>query len=272
MMRARQSTSHVQLKRMQNTSSQESPPYAGYRILVADDNAINVQIAKRLLEKLGCAVDLASSGKEALAMHTQQPYDLILLDCQMPDLDGYRACSILRRDEKPGRHTPIIGWTANADQEELDRCHAAGMDDCLSKHLHLDGLSQMLGTWLKPGAAPLQHSHPSDLSGLETMHRISGESFAELVTLFEEDMPQRIANLKQAFQNGDYHGGERIAHMMSGCCASIGAMHLSDLCQQMEMLAKRCQTEAWMEKLEEIEAGYRQVHGTLRAMLRGSSA
>lgn len=257
---------------MEHARSGESLPYAGCRILVADDNAINCQIAKRLLEKLGCLVDLAASGQETLARHARQPYDLILLDCQMPDLNGYLACASLRAAEPLGQHTPIIGWTANADQEEIEKCSAAGMDDCLSKHLRLDGLAQMLGVWLAARVSKSAFLHPSDLSGLETMHRISGDGFAELATLFEEDMPQRIANLRSALQAGDYPQAARIAHMMSGCCASIGAMHLSDLCQSMESSAKSWQPEQWQAQLADVESAYEQIRSSLPAMLRSSTS
>jgi CheY-like chemotaxis protein/HPt (histidine-containing phosphotransfer) domain-containing protein len=257
---------------MEHASSGEIPPYDGYRVLVADDNAINCQIAKHLLEKLGCLVDLAASGEETLERHARQPYDLILMDCQMPDLDGYLACASLRATEQSGRHTLIIGWTANADQEEIEKCSAAGMDDCLSKHLRLDGLAQMLGTWLAPRASKPVSLHPSDLNGLEVMHRISGDGFTELAALFEEDMPQRIAKLRGAMQSGDHPETARIAHMMSGCCASIGAMHLSDLCQSVESSAKSWQSEQWQSQLAEIESAYEQIRSSLPAMLRSTAS
>jgi len=251
---------------MAHSNPQDQLPYSGYRILVADDNAINCQIAKRLLEKLGCTVDLANSGTQVLAMHARHPYDLILLDCQMPDLNGYLACARLR--EMEGQHrTPVIGWTANAQQDEMDRCSTAGMDDCLSKHLRLDGLEQMLALWLRPSSVYSPALHPSDLSGLESMCKISGSGFAELVALFEEDMPQRIEELSQALTKADLRSAARIAHMMSGCCASIGALHLSDLCQAVEQRAAGYQNEDSLpDQLENIRIGYQQVLHTLHAL------
>lgn len=252
---------------MDQSRSQLALPYSGFRILVADDNAINCQIAKRLFETLGCEVELAASGQQVLSMHAQKPYDLILMDCQMPDLNGYAACSQLRNIEGCDRHTPVIGWTANAQQEEIERCSAAGMDDCLSKHLRLDGLEYMLASWLKPGSAPAVSLHPADLSGLESMHRISGAGFAELVGLFEEDMPQRISDLKRALHASDYRSASRIAHMMSGCCASIGAMHLSDLCHRLELQTESSPSdESVLTQLNAVEQAYQQVLVTLHAL------
>lgn len=252
---------------MAHLTSQDQLPYSGFRILVADDNAINCQIAKHLLEKLGCTVDLADSGSQVLSLHAQHPYDLILMDCQMPDLDGYQTCEKLRVHEGQQRHTPVIGWTANAQQDEIDRCSSAGMDDCLSKHLRLDGLEHMLATWLKPAAAQSVQVHPHDLSGLESMCKISGAGFAELVTLFEEDMPRRIEELRLALSKQDYRSAARIAHMMSGCCASIGALHLSDLCQTVEQHIAIYQSEELLpSQLENIQLGYEQLRHTLHAL------
>ncbi len=253
---------------MENFSIRESPSYAGYRVLVADDNAINCQIAKRMLEKLECEVDLASSGKEVLSHYERQRYDLILLDCQMPDMDGYQVCQTLRQIEKSDRHTPIIGWTAHAHPEEIEKCLAAGMDDCLSKRLHMDGWSRMLDTWLIRRTILLADPHPADLSGLEVMHRISGAGFAELVKMFEEDMPQRLLDLRSALQASDHLLASRIAHMMSGCCASIGAMHLSDLCHDVERQMKSCSQQDMQDKLTDIASAYEQIRLTLHAMLR----
>lgn len=252
---------------MDTSSAHEPRPYAGYRILVADDNAINGQIARHMLEKLGCEVDIASCGEEVLSRHGSQAYALILLDCQMPDLDGYQVCHRLRNLETAARHIPIIGWTAHADQEEIDKCHRAGMNDCLPKPLRPDQLEHMLGRWLNR-AIPLSAApHPADVSGLATMHRISGDGFAELVMMFEEDMPQRLSDLADALQAGDYLLSARTAHMMSGCCASIGAMHLSELCHELERQARSCRQKDLQEMQAEIEAAYQQIRLTLHAML-----
>lgn len=250
---------------MDRTRCQDMLPYSGYRILVADDNVVNCQIAKRMLEKLGCQVDLADSGLQVLSLHSRQTYDLILMDCQMPDMDGYTACSQLRKLEGSQRHTPVIGWTVHAQQDEIERCSAAGMDDCLSKHLRLDGLERMLATWLSSGSArSVSPLSACDFSGLESMLKISGASFSELVALFEEDMPRRIAEVAQALNEADYKKVARISHMMSGCCASIGALHLSDLCLALEQQALSCQHEDLLpEQLNAVQLGYDQV---LRAM------
>jgi len=252
---------------MDNSSAQEPRPYAGYRILVADDNAINCQIARHMLEHLGCEVDIASCGEDVLSRHDKQAYALILLDCQMPGLDGYAVCRILRSGEADESPIPIIGWTAHVHQEEIEKCRSAGMNGCLPKPLRPDELDRMLGRWLNRRSPVCTLPHPADASGLATMYRISGDGFAELVNMFEEDMPQRLSDLANALQARDYLFASRTAHLMSGCCASIGAMHLSELCHQLERQANSCRQKGLQEMLAEIESSYQQICLTLHAML-----
>ena len=102
------------------------------RALVTDDIVINQKIAVRTLEKLGCQVDVAVNGREAVEKAAQRPYDVIFMDCQMPEMDGYEATGAIRRREND-RHVPIIAMTANAIQGDKEKCLAAGMDDYITK-------------------------------------------------------------------------------------------------------------------------------------------
>ncbi len=119
----------------------------GVRVLLAEDNAINQKITVRLLEGAGCQVDLAVNGREAVQMHADRPYDLVLMDCQMPELDGIDASRLIRQRESRGRHTPIVALTANAMNTDRDACLAAGMDDYLSKPVEKSALLRMLALW-----------------------------------------------------------------------------------------------------------------------------
>jgi PAS domain S-box-containing protein len=117
------------------------------RVLLAEDNAVNQKVAVRLLERLGNEVHVARNGLEAVAAAERQPFDIILMDCQMPEMDGFQATAAIRAAEGDARHTPIIALTANAMQGDRERCVEAGMDDYLSKPVRADELTAVLDQW-----------------------------------------------------------------------------------------------------------------------------
>jgi CheY-like chemotaxis protein len=119
------------------------------RVLIADDNAVNRRLACKLLEKLGCTAELACHGRQAIEMWRGGQYDLIFMDCHMPELDGYQAVRLIREYESEGhlRRTPIVAMTAQAMQGDRERCLAAGMDDYISKPVKLENIEQTLERW-----------------------------------------------------------------------------------------------------------------------------
>jgi signal transduction histidine kinase/CheY-like chemotaxis protein len=123
-------------------------PFAGRRVLLVEDNIVNQKVGAALLDKLGCRVDVAANGREALDMAADLPYDLILMDCRMPEMDGYEATREIRKREGAARHTPIIAMTAGAMSEDREKCIQAGMDTYLSKPVRADQLREMIGKCL----------------------------------------------------------------------------------------------------------------------------
>ena len=120
---------------------------ANIRILVAEDNPVNQKLIRHMLEKLSCRVDMAADGRAALALAKEQQYDVIFMDCSMPEMDGYEATAELRRQQQGARRVPIIALTANAMGEDRAKCLEAGMDDYLSKPVRIEDVLEALRRW-----------------------------------------------------------------------------------------------------------------------------
>lgn len=241
-------------------------PFAGYRVLVADDNPVNQEIAVHLLEKLGCKSDAASDGMQAVDMHRAQAYDLILMDCNMPGLDGFQATQRIRMAESSNCRTPIVALTACTSQEEREQCLAAGMDDFLAKPIRPQTLKEMLARWLPPlVAAPVTPVGCDD--ELEAIQEMFGAGFSELASLYQNDTPPRIAALRDGYAAGDYAKVAKVAHALSGSSASIGAIGLSALCKELESRAKAGLLEEFEYRMAAIEAEYRRLSSKLQSML-----
>jgi signal transduction histidine kinase/DNA-binding response OmpR family regulator len=143
--------SHVDDVSDQEVLAPEARAGRGARILVVEDNAANLKVAVRLVERLGYRADVADNGQEAVGMIARLDYDAVLMDCQMPEMDGYEATRNVRRYERDRRHTPIIAMTAGAMAGDRERCLAAGMDDYISKPIKLHVVAAVLERWVGPG-------------------------------------------------------------------------------------------------------------------------
>ncbi len=243
-------------------------PFSGRRLLVADDNPVNQQVALRLLEKLGCKVDIAANGEEAVDMHADACYDLILMDCEMPKMDGFQATSHIRAAEGSMRRTPVIALTACTAQGEREQCLAAGMDDFLSKPIRPQILKEMLVRWLpEMPASPEETPSPVCSDELEAMHEMFGDDFPDLVALYRNDSPPRIASLRTAYIALDATTLAKVAHALSGSSASIGASGLAALCKELELRANAKTLNDAEKRIRAIEMEYQRVNDKLYTML-----
>jgi signal transduction histidine kinase/DNA-binding response OmpR family regulator/HPt (histidine-containing phosphotransfer) domain-containing protein len=231
------------------------------RVLVVEDNVINQKVAVRLLEKLGCRVDVAANGCEAVNMLAQLAYDVIFMDCQMPEMDGFAATAAIRQHEaSTGQHVLIIAMTANAMQGDRERCLAAGMDDYISKPVTLGDLAPRLQQWTLPtteaasrsGAIATAVPEPTDTSVAQSP-ALNPEVFAVLKALggdadpmfllvvveqFVRDAAAYITTLHVAADTGDTMALEQAAHTLKSTSATIGALGMSALCCELQGLGR----------------------------------
>ena len=240
--------------------------FAHSSILVVDDHAVNLQVAQQMLACLGCQIDTASSGQQALQLVSEQRYDLILMDCQMPQMDGYQTTALLRATEAADFHTIIIGWSAGARHQERDTCLAIGMDDFMTKPLRIRALNDMLTRWLKPARVAIGSATPAD-DELDTTRQMFGDDFPELAHLFLEDSPKRLLLLEQAVAGQDAIAIAKFAHILCGSSASIGASTLAALCRDMEICAKNNAIDEAPARLPAIELEYARIDAKLHHML-----
>ncbi len=224
---------------MANTASMAEP------ILLVEDNAVNQKIALNLIGKLGYAAQIANNGQEALDMLTHQPYGLILMDCQMPIMDGFEATHAIRKQEAASRqHIPIIAMTANAMQGDRERCLEAGMDDYLSKPITPQALSAMLEKWLSPenrppssSAAPGAMPDIIDMARLTDMFGDDTEIIDELLTVFLSTTAPLLDKLKIAIDRADFQEIRAIGHQIAGAAGNLGISPLHTLGKAAEQAA-----------------------------------
>jgi response regulator RpfG family c-di-GMP phosphodiesterase len=200
-------------------------------------------------------------------MQKTRHYDLVLMDCDMPQLDGYEATGQIRRLEGSAKHVPVIALTACTTEEERDKCSAAGMNDFLSKPIRPQTLKDMLARWMPRALQADMVS--SDVAGdeLEAIREMFGADFAELATLYLNDSPPRIQALRHASENRDAQIIAKVAHAFAGSSASIGAIRLSALCSELEAAAKTVLPEDLANRLSIIDTEYARVSSKLHTLL-----
>jgi signal transduction histidine kinase/HPt (histidine-containing phosphotransfer) domain-containing protein/ActR/RegA family two-component response regulator len=251
-------------------------PLAGYRILAVDDNPVNLQVVSHMLDKLGAQVDLAENGRVAVHMFLAKPYSLILMDCQMPELDGYQAVSEIRHLESSMMATqggasharlPIIALTAHALEGEREKCLAAGMDDFLTKPLRALALRDKLCAWLAP-QTPAAEPEPAGTGGdaVDAMAAMFGSTYGKLVQLFLDDTPPRLAALDAAVLASDANRIADIAHTVAGSAGAVGADVLSSRCRALEIAARNGQLDALAARTAALGIEFDKISARLQAM------
>ena len=254
------------------------------RLLVAEDNAVNQKVAVRILEKLGYRADVAANGLEAVEALARAPYHAILMDCHMPEMDGYEATREIRRHEaETGRHIPIIALTASAMRKDRELAAEAGMDDYVTKPVKKEMLEDTLVKWVFPerdptpspgrGEGPARVEAAEDLLdpvAIEGLRELGGlEMLEELVEIFDKDVRGRLVELEKALGEGDASAVKAIAHMLKGSSANMGAKSMSQICAKLQDAGASGNLSDARELLEGLKAEFEKVHLALTAEVEG---
>jgi two-component system, sensor histidine kinase and response regulator len=251
------------------------------RVLVAEDNPVNQKVAVMMLESLGYRADVAGDGLEALEALARVPYAAVLMDVQMPEMDGYEATAeARRREERVERRTPIIAMTANAMEGDRDKALEAGMDDYIPKPVKRNELETVLVRWVPeegdeatvPEGDKLTAieatEEPLDRDIIENLRDLGGsEMLSELAQIFFEDTRSNLATLRKALEEGDAQSVERVSHTLKGSAANMGAFRMSALCMKLENTGASGNLLRAPELLEQLEAEFERVRPAFEAEL-----
>jgi PAS domain S-box-containing protein len=247
------------------------PARSPLRILLAEDNAVNQKVALRLLDQLGYRADVVENGLEVLDALERRPYDVVLMDVQMPRLDGLDASRRIRARWRDDEGPRIIAMTANAMPEDREACFAAGMDDYLAKPIRREELTVALSR-LRPiarvaaaGANGVGES--LDAGAVADLKELGGDDFlAEIIDTFLDDAPALVASLRTSCERDDAEELRRAAHSLKSNGRTFGAHEFADLCRELEDRAKRGELDGASELVERIEEAYEALTGALVAL------
>jgi CheY-like chemotaxis protein/HPt (histidine-containing phosphotransfer) domain-containing protein len=246
------------------------------RILLAEDNPVNQQVAAAIIQRLGVRVDVAGNGKEVLELLDLLPYDLVFMDCEMPEVDGYAATAEIRRRNVGGRRVPIVAMTAHAMQGDREQCLAAGMDDYVTKPVNPATIEAVIRRWVH-ATQDQEASHASigagaihasvDRSTLldatrtaqlrATLGHGDGSLLRKVVEGFLRAAHDRIGPLRTAIEEGDAPAVRRIAHTLRGSALNLGAVRITAVAsalERMDATAGHIEAHALVDDLQtEIE-------------------
>jgi CheY-like chemotaxis protein len=252
------------------------------RLLIVEDHAINQEVARAIVAKLGYGSDMVANGIEALEALDRRTYDAVLMDCHMPQMDGFQATEEIRRREAGRRHVPIIAMTAGAPSEGRQSCIAAGMDDYLQKPVKADQLESMLHRWLggsptdaapdQPAGGPgrVEGEGVLDVAQVQELRELAvatGEPtfFRELVDQYLDQAASQLTELREAAARRDATALKAVAHSLRGASATVGATEVASVCVALEEAAARGEV-AGADRLASIDLAVGRATAALKAL------
>jgi len=244
-------------------------------VLVAEDNPVNQKVILALLEKLGCRADLASNGSEAVEMLDRFRYDVVLMDCEMPEMDGFQATAEIRRRERDGiggRRVPIVALTAYAMAGDRERCLAAGMDEYLSKPVRERELATTIASFAGsqatavPAAAAPSGEPPCDEASL--LAHVGGDAHLarEIVQIYLANVPGWLEAIRRAVTAADAAGLARTTHTLHGALSNLAAPAATDAARALETAGRSGDLSDASEALRRLETELARLQDALRAL------
>jgi CheY-like chemotaxis protein len=260
----------------------EKPVGRPLNILVSEDNPVNQKLAIRLLEKAGHRVTLAGTGREALAAWENAGipgFDIVLMDIQMPEMDGMEATAAIRQREKnSGRHVPILAMTAHAMRGDKERCLASGMDGYISKPIQpvelFAEIERCVAASPGSGAMTKNSQEPDEqIDRVALLERVEGdqELLAEMIRLFQEDAPRLLSTMRETLQRGDMAALEMSAHSLKGAVSNLSAKTTAAAALRLENDARNKDAESAKESLMELERTVSRLLPSLAEICQGVS-
>ncbi|HTW87099.1 MAG TPA: response regulator [Candidatus Binataceae bacterium] len=243
-------------------------------VLVVDDDPIHRTLIVRYLQRLGFAVDEAANGREAVEAVMRAGYAAVLMDCEMPEMDGYQATIEIRRAEGAARHTRIVALTANGNGSDRARCLAAGMDETLSKPVRPETLAQMLAssddvnspTKAVGESLPLGGADPVLDPELISDLREAGQDLLDhLIESFVQNAPTRIAQMADEFAGSNLKAASISAHNLKGSAGNLGAKRMAGICATLDLMARNGSIENVAVLIVDLRAEYGRVKEALHA-------
>jgi signal transduction histidine kinase/CheY-like chemotaxis protein len=260
------------------------------RILIVEDNLTNQMVTRRQVERMGFRTEIAADGKKAVELVKKEVFQFILMDCQMPVMDGYEATGEIRRFESAnGRRTPIVALTASAMSDDTKKCLDAGMDGYLSKPIQREELAKVFDFWIKDVSSSENFQADNSLESIENQKAVQTtddndeiakrldvlgkecgfDAVREIVAIFLDDMSKKLVLIQQiAYRTENFLQLEREAHTLRGACLNFGAVKMADLGLNLERAAKDRNAEVILTSVEKTASEFENLCEKLEAALR----
>lgn len=267
--------------RSDRPDSYSTPEIGKIKILLTEDNPINQEVASIMLETIGCDVEIAENGEEAIAALEEGKFDLVFMDCQMPVMDGFEATRAIRQQSRL-RHLPVIALTANAMEGDRELCLASGMDDYLSKPVNQNELLRTVNRWVPmpahsvsnnssiPVPTEINHTMNFDIdeSALDSIKALQRpgkpDILAKIVNMYLTKTPELIAEIESGIAESDSARVKMAAHTLKSSSAYLGATNLADCCNKLEAKAANDELSGTESQIESITTGFNTVAAQIK--------